>query len=170
MLPLACDGAGARPENTNRARLLQAVRDQPGITRRQLSRTLGLAPGTVLHHLDVLRRAGRIVEHRTTKIPCYATASHVAAATAVPWDALRHPVGRALLMVLRARGPGSSQEIREAWTRLVPTMAPPRPDQVSRQCGRLQAAGLLARQRTGHRVVWMAVGVAAHVAVSAKAS
>jgi predicted transcriptional regulator len=66
--------AATRPENLAaypmRARILEAVRQEPGIRVTRLRRSLGCSAGTVQHHLNLLQKAGLIEFLATRRRTC----------------------------------------------------------------------------------------------------
>ena len=54
-----------------RRHIMEAVRGNPGVAFRELSRLIGLPPGTLRHHLNVLRRAQCIVERQHGARLCF---------------------------------------------------------------------------------------------------
>lgn len=150
-------------ENPIRRRLLRMVCQKPGASRSELTAMLGVARGTVDHHLAILRRAGLVQEHRRGKIPVYTfsprgepghprgTARPMS--DAIDWVLLRHPIRRGLVLVLRDIGPASATTIRTHWARLVDGQAP-RPAKVSLHAGLLKEVGILSREARGREVLW----------------
>ena len=94
------------PRNPRRRRLLEAIRLRPGATFRELVRETGLAAGTARHHLTMLRRSGRIEEHRH-----HSTLRYFEAGRFDDWEAvvlLREP-DLAMLHAWVREHPGSIQ-------------------------------------------------------------
>lgn len=56
-----------------RARIVEALRQAPGLTQRELARALGLSPATVSHHLGALKDAGLVTVRREgVRARCFA--------------------------------------------------------------------------------------------------
>jgi ATP-dependent DNA helicase RecG len=59
--------APKKPPRNPQERILALLKERPTLTRRELAEQLGLTPDSVKHHLDQLRKAGRIRHVGPTK-------------------------------------------------------------------------------------------------------
>lgn len=128
-------------DNPARALLLDAIRRAPGIHVRSLRAQTGVRGGGASYHLAVLVREGYVVERRVGRRRCLFVAGTAPAAGDVGEDPLGVPsVARAFDAI--ARSPGLTQD--ELACVLDVDKA-----HVSRAVRRLEAAGLVRRERDG---------------------
>ncbi|MFB6301855.1 MAG: winged helix-turn-helix transcriptional regulator [Haloferacaceae archaeon] len=96
-----------------RDRIREHVATHPGRHFNALTRALDLAPGQVQHHVEKLRRRGRIVEERLYGRTHYYTPEYE------PWErgaiaVMRRETARAVLVHLLERGPSRPTAVADA--------------------------------------------------------
>lgn len=137
LLPLL---SSARATASVRDRLLHLVHDEPGLNKSEACSRLGVAWGTVSHHVARLERDGLLVrEARGRDVLLFASGTGVGLRRSAP--ALRDELAARLLLVLGQRRQASLVEVAAALS-------------VSRKVARrvvrsLQAAGLVHNQAPG---------------------
>lgn len=120
-----------------------AIQDSPGIHVSELSRSLGLPWGTLLHHVDKLERAGLVVSSAESGKRCFFLPGQVLREHRSILPALENGKARALAEYFAAN-PGASQ--KDAGQALGLSAA-----LVSWHVKRLEEAGVLVRTRVGRR-------------------
>jgi len=128
-------------DHPQRRLLLDLVAAQPGIHFKELQRRSQLANGTLVHHVAMLEKAGRLTAHRSSGYTCYFLAGtrpeQRKAAPAVK------AVGAAALLAAVQSQPGLTMAEAASAAGLQPST-------VSYHARRLEAGGLLAIERDGH--------------------
>lgn len=143
LLPLWARRTPSRDGESVRERILDVVRQNPGIPRESLRMELGFAEGRLQHHLKVLFEEGRIAEVRRARMRCFFIPGTHTPEQAVRLAVLARPGARKVHeAVLRTPG-ASMSEIAEA-TELSPS-------RVSRLIARLEDDGLLLTRWSGGR-------------------
>lgn len=147
--PLAKGGLGLfsrlrEPEvvaHPARRQLLQLIEAEPGIHFKEMARRTGLPNGSLVHHLETLRRGGQVVARPSGGYTLYFLGPRVPAGSAEAASALKADGARRILELVRQQ-PGLSSADVAARCGLQPST-------VSYHVQRLQAAGLLAGLRDG---------------------
>lgn len=67
LLPFFAGKIKVRLENRNRKRILEFLTKNPGVSLRDLERTLGMNRSTLRHHIDVLEREGAVITIKAGK-------------------------------------------------------------------------------------------------------
>ncbi|MFO1534448.1 MAG: winged helix-turn-helix transcriptional regulator [Thermoplasmatota archaeon] len=162
--PLAKGGLGLfsrlkQPEvlaHPARQQLLQLIEAQPGIHFKEMARRTGLPNGSLVHHLETLRRGGQVVARPAGGYTLYFLGAHVPAGSAEAASALKADGARRILELVRQQ-PGLSSADVAARCGLQPST-------VTYHVQRLQAAGLLTGLRDGRAVRLHPVDAAATAA------
>lgn len=162
--PLAKGGLGLfsrlrQPEVLNhpaRQQLLQLIEAEPGIHFKEMARRTGLPNGSLVHHLETLRRNGQVVARPSGGYTLYFLGAHVPAGSAEAASALKADGARRILDLVRQQ-PGLSSADVAARCGLQPST-------VTYHVQRLQAAGLLTGLRDGRAVRLHPVDAGATVA------
>jgi predicted transcriptional regulator len=128
----------------SRQQLLQLIESQPGIHFKEMARRTGLPNGSLVHHLETLRRSGQVVARPSGGYTLYFLGAHVPAGSAEAASALKADGARKILDVVRSQ-PGLSSADVAARTGLQPST-------VTYHVQRLQSAGLLMGLRDGRAV------------------
>lgn len=126
-----------------RQALMQAIRAEPGIARMDLARRVGLAWGTLLHHLDRLEDAGMVTSLEVGNQRAYYATGAVPTEARPAFALLRTGVHDELARFVLTR-PGSSLKDVCETLGLAPSHA-------TKALARLEAAGLVDRAREGGR-------------------
>ncbi|MEA3144496.1 MAG: hypothetical protein QOG31_1820 [Thermoplasmata archaeon] len=150
--PLAKGGLGLfsrlkEPEvlgHPARQQLLQLIEAEPGIHFKEMARRTGLPNGSLVHHLETLRRGGQVVARPAGGYTLYFLGAHVPAGSAETASALKADGARKILDAVRQQ-PGLSSADVAARCGLQPST-------VTYHVQRLQAAGLLTGLRDGRAV------------------
>lgn len=128
-----------------RSDILALVRSDPGASRQEIARRLGLAEGQASHHLRVLLRS-RLLDSVSSRgqLHFFPHGSYG------PAEKARLAMGRSgpeaeVLRVLERRSSASLQEIREAVGLSLAA--------VSRLVGRMETRGVVRKRRAGRRVI-----------------
>jgi predicted transcriptional regulator len=127
-----------------RQQLLQLIEAQPGIHFKEMARRTGLPNGSLVHHLETLRRGGQVVARPAGGYTLYFLGAHVPAGSAESASALKADGARKILDLVRQQ-PGLSSADVAARCGLQPST-------VTYHVQRLQAAGLLQGLRDGRSV------------------
>ena len=128
-------------DNERRERVLQLVRERPGIGPRDIGQATGMNWGVLSYHLDRLERAGLVSSQRVGQHRCYFLPG------AVPRDAqekvgvVRADTTRRVAQLVRER-PGIPQRELAAALGLSASAT-------SKQVSRLEAAALVRRETAG---------------------
>lgn len=125
----------------NRRRIVDHVADHPGIHLRQIVRDLGLALGTVEHHLHLLVRHGLLERHRLQGQTGYFLAGATSPDERLLSSVLRHDGPRRILRALAADADLDAAALARRLGLSKATTA--------HHVKRLLAAGLLERLRLG---------------------
>jgi DNA-binding transcriptional ArsR family regulator len=150
--PLAKGGLGLfsrlkQPEvvgHPARQQLLQLIEAEPGIHFKEMARRTGLPNGSLVHHLETLRRGGQVVARPSGGYTLYFLGSSIPAGSAETASALKADGARKILDLVRQQ-PGLSSADVAARCGLQPST-------VTYHVQRLQAAGLLTGLRDGRAV------------------
>lgn len=132
----------------NRRRVFDAITARPGAHVRWLSRHLGLALGTVEHHVRQLERHGLIFSHQAGRRRTYYATGQVDIQEAPLWHALRKPLWATLLR-------GLLRHEACAVTELAAAVGLPRTT-ASYHLRRMQEQGLVQRFRVGRESLYVA--------------
>lgn len=127
-----------------RRRIMEAIRDEPGIHRAGVAGRLDAAESTVRHHLDKLRSGGLVTTNEDHGFVCYFPRGEVDARLREALPVLLKPGPRKVLQALIERPGRSNKELSEA-TGLSPST-------VHHHVQRLREAGLVEGQRRGRTV------------------
>lgn len=127
-----------------RSEILDALRDRPGIHRAALADELGLAEGTVRHHLGKLVQGGLVTASDAHGFVCYFPRGEVDLSMRRALPALTSVSARRVLHALMEAPGRSNKELAEA-TGLSPST-------VHHHVQRLREAGLVEARREGRRV------------------
>ena len=124
-----------------RDRVLDLVRSEPGVSKSEIARRLGIGWGTVGYHLHRLQKHRLLRIHDTGYRTLVVPSMHGEEAASV-FAALREPVNQDLLQSVHEAGDAGLMELADehGLSRKV----------VRRRLGQLMQAGLLERQ-AGHR-------------------
>ncbi|HEX2066535.1 MAG TPA: helix-turn-helix domain-containing protein [Candidatus Thermoplasmatota archaeon] len=128
-------------ENPVRRRILDAIRDSPGLCIGGLSSRAGVAWGTAVYHLHRLERSGAIVSVRSGYARRYFAANTPASRHRVGVAALAHPTAQRIAHLVHGR-PGIDQS---GLCRELGLQNPA----ASKHLGRFKALGLVTEQRAG---------------------
>jgi DNA-binding IclR family transcriptional regulator len=132
---------GAALEHATRARLLDAVEAQPGVTLQALARRLNAPRNTLAHHLRVLERTRYVTRVRVAN-------GHAIYPRHDPRARLAATLNRAhvhgLLSLLAQRPDATQQELAHA--------VPIAQSRLSEILSALETHGLVARRRDGRRM------------------
>lgn len=128
----------------SRRRILDAVEQRPGIHFRELQDRVGLAAGTLQHHLHVLQTSGLLVVARERQFTRYYAPGAVRAHDRPLVAALRREGSRSILARLADDGPTSTRRLAAVLGRSEST--------ISWHLARLAEAGLVERRRSGQEV------------------
>jgi DNA-binding transcriptional ArsR family regulator len=128
-------------QNPTRRRILDAVEAQPGIHFKELLRRTGLPNGSLVHHVEQLRRAGLVVARAGNGYTCYFPRGPADGAKA---GALKADGARKVLAAVKANPGASGLDVAHR-TGLQPST-------VAYHVQRLTEAGLLAGRRDGRSV------------------
>lgn len=123
-----------------RARLAGLVEANPGIHFQELLRQSGLPNGTLVHHLDVLRKGELLVAHRNGGYTCY----FLAGATQRGAEAVKADGARRLLQAIQGSPGISGLELSRATGLTVST--------VHHHVQRLLEGGVVTGQRDGRSI------------------
>lgn len=157
---LAALNRAADPSHRHRLELLRLISQEPGATTPVLARRLGLARMVARHHLSILARQAMVSRRDIGGAHSY-TLNHATFDFRLPGTALlagqalgffTHPVRKAMLQVLEARGESSYLQMAGAWREM--GLATASPSLVSYHAMKLHRLGLLARRRQGRAILW----------------
>jgi DNA-binding transcriptional ArsR family regulator len=127
-----------------RAQILQLIEAEPGIHFKQMARRTGLPNGSLVHHLETLRRSGAVVARPAGGYTLYFLGSRVPAGSAEAASVLKADGARRILELVRGEPGLSSAEVA--------SRCGLQPSTVTYHVQRLQAAGLLTGLRDGRSV------------------
>lgn len=137
--------------NPNRKRIFELIQSRPGINQNQLTETLNLNTGTIIYHLNLLKKSSHIITvapFKTSKKHCFTRDNYHL------WEAepFRVLFGRATpwrVALYLVQNPGATtKEIAVHLEKSVPT--------IQRHIHRLQEACLIGHTRLDRTVVYHA--------------
>ncbi|MGB0652653.1 MAG: winged helix-turn-helix transcriptional regulator [Thermoplasmatota archaeon] len=131
-------------EHPERARVHQAIQEEPGIHHNALMAKLGMGNGALRHHMDKLVSAEEIVAVRNGGFTCYFVKGTVDRRDMAAAAAVKSKGARDLLAAIRT-APGATLREAAGAAGLTPQTA-------SYHVGRLERAGLVSRTREGRTV------------------
>lgn len=152
--------------NERRVRLLSLIAREPGLAQSALANRSATPRPVVRHHLRILLRAGLVTERRVANRKTYtlndgsfefalppAPGNRATGMPTAPALAhFQHPVRKAILETLMARGPCTGAEMRRIWQgQGGPSASRPL---VSHHVRKLHGLGLLARSQQDKGTVW----------------
>lgn len=134
--------------NPARRRILEAVRDDPGIHMEALARATRLKGGSLQHHVDALVEGGKLQNRKSLGYSCmFPAATSLDQMRAAP--ARRSPTARQIEALLQARPGATNKEVA--------TQLGMSPSSIAHHVSRLRDAGIVRSQRDGRTVrLWVA--------------
>lgn len=134
-------GADDALDNETRQRILEIVREEPGIHFSDIRKRLGTGVGSLEHHLDVLVDHGILVEAPGSGYRCYFEHGSVDRRVMAVADRLRSEVARGLLRAIVERPDDALADIADELG--------VSPDAAAYHLDRLEEVGLVDRRRDG---------------------